>query len=58
MVDELEDPYAKRLSGGEILNILCEEKCDRQQDIKPKGELNVESKYLLFEIFSGYFISN
>ena len=44
MADELEDPYAKRLSGGEILNILCEEKCDRLQDIKPKGKSNLESR--------------
>ena len=49
MADELEDPYAKRLSGGEILNILCEEKCDRLQDIKPKGKSNFESKYLQLE---------
>ena len=55
MADELEDPYAKRLSGGEILNILCEEKCDRLQDIKPKGKSNFESKYLQLE---SYFISN
>ena len=46
MADELEDPYAKRLSGSEILNILCEEKCDRLQDIKPKGKLDFDSKYL------------
>ena len=46
MADELEDPYAKRLSGSEILNILCEEKCDRLQDIKPKGTLDFDSKYL------------
>ena len=57
MVDELEDPYAKRLSGGEILNILCEEKCDRQQDIKPKGKLNFESNIHHLKFF-GYFISN
>ena len=44
MADELEDPYAKRLSGSEILNILCEEKCDRLQDIKPKGKSNLESR--------------
>ena len=50
MADELEDPYAKRLSGSEILNILCEEKCDRLQDIKPKGKSNFESKYLLLKI--------
>ena len=46
MADELEDPYAKRLDGSEILNILCEEKCDRLQDIKPMGKLIFESKYL------------
>ena len=51
MADELEDPYSKRLSGSEILSILCEEKCDRQQDIKPKGTLNFESKYLELEVF-------
>lgn len=51
MFDELEDPYSKRLSGSEILKILCEEKCDRLQDIKPKGKLNFESRYLLFQIY-------
>ena len=51
MADELEDPYAKRLSGGEILNILCEEKCDRLQDIKPKGKSNSRSQYLQLQIF-------
>ena len=50
MEDELEDPYAKRLSGGEILNILCEEKCDRLQDIKPKGKSNSRSQYLQLQI--------
>ena len=46
MANELEDPYAKRLKGSDILNILCEEKCDRLQDIKPKGTLDFDSKYL------------
>ena len=30
IAQEGENPYSKRLSGDELLNILCEEKCERQ----------------------------
>jgi hypothetical protein len=34
IADERSNPYAKRLTGEEILNIICEANCTRLQEMK------------------------
>ena len=43
IADEQRNPYAKRLTGDEILNIICEKNCTRIQDVKHPGMKNKDT---------------
>ena len=43
---EHENPYSKQLGGDELLNILCEEKCERQHTEFHHGR-EIELTYVL-----------